>query len=94
MAHIPEDDRLPDPWLQCLADLQRVLWLLLHEGASEAVLAKRTIILSGDFNARWANIRPEGSASQKRTRALRAFAMLLGLNEPMAVLHPNHLVQN
>ena len=89
MKDIPAEERLSDPWFQCLADLQRVLWLLLHEGASPTVLEKRTIILSADFNARWVNPKPEGSPSQKRTRSLRAFAQLLGLAEPMSFLHPS-----
>ena len=89
MLDIPAEDRLRDPWFQCLADLQRTIWLLQHEGASLNVLAKRTYILNGDFNVRWVNSKPSGSTSQQRTHALRAFAKLLGLAEPMAYLHPN-----
>jgi hypothetical protein len=88
MQELPIEERLRDPWFQCLADLQRVLWLLLHEGASQPALTKRRIVLSADFNARWVNPKPEASDSQQRTRALRAFAKLLGLAEPMSYLHP------
>jgi hypothetical protein len=89
MQALPESERLRDPWFQCLADLQRTVWTLLNEGASAGMLSKRRVILSADFNAKWVNPKPEASESQQRTRALRAFAKLLGLTEPMSYLHPS-----
>jgi hypothetical protein len=85
---VPEEERQRDPWFQALADLQKTIWLLLHEGASARILAGRHVILAGDFNARWINPKPEASTSQQRTRALRAFAGLLGLAEAISTLHP------
>jgi hypothetical protein len=79
MAHIPIEDRQPDPWMQAIHDLlSQITEDIVSK--SEAKMGNTRILITGDFNAKWVLNQDAKPHSRNKTAALHALADGLGLS--------------